>query len=148
MLIFNLQAGTFEERALPEGRDLLIKALVGTSCSSASITNCSVLSGDAHIWFIRGKRRVGFEFELELTWQISASTGSTTGTPAAAAVQGTMKLPSASPDELDDLHIQDVKVVKSSNDAAADASALSAAKGLKGSLEAALANYYEELKKM
>jgi hypothetical protein len=59
-----------------------------------------------------------------------------------------MKLPSASPDDLDDLHIQDVKVVKSSNDAAADASALTAAKALKGSLEAALANYYEELKKM
>eukprot|EP00775_Hariotina_reticulata_P013632 gene13632-biopygen15572 len=141
-------AGTFEERTLPEGRDLLIKALEGTSCGTASITQCSILSGDAHIWWIRGKRRVGFEFEVELTWQISGNSSSSSKCTHAAAVQGTMKLPSASPDELDELHIQDVKLSNSSSNAAADASALTAAKGLKGSLEAALSSYYEELKKM
>lgn len=61
------------------------------------------------------------------------------------AVTGTITVSDATPDDIDDLHIA-VKLDKASGDAAADAAALQAAKGLKQPLEQALLEFYSELK--
>lgn len=138
-----LQAGTFEERAVTDwAKQQLEQAAVGISSDQATITGCTVLSGDAHMWFIRGKKRHGFEFEIELTWQLSSSSSSDAATEPGR--KGTIKLPSASPDELDDLHME-VSLDQASGDAA-DAAALQAARSLKQPLEEALTKFYAELK--
>lgn len=144
-------AGTFEERDVTEwAKQQLQQTLVGTSSSSAVITGCNVPSGDAHIWFIRGKKRHGFEFDIELQWSLSSSSGSSDAAAAAAAAaagsSGSIKLTGVSPDELDDLSHMEVTLSQASGDAAADAAALAAARGLKGPLQQALAGFYAELK--
>jgi hypothetical protein len=151
-----LQAGTFEERAVTDwAQQQLQQTLVGTSSSKATISGCKVLSGDAHIWFIRGKKRHGFEFDIELQWKLNnGSSSSSAGDDAAAADAdaatgsgGSIKLSGVSPDELDDLSHMEVTLSNASGDSAADSAALAAAKGLKEPLEQALAAFYAELKK-
>jgi hypothetical protein len=150
-----LQAGTFEERAVTDwAKQQLQQTLVGTSNSKATITSCNVLSGDAHIWFIRGKKRHGFEFDIELQWKLGSSSSSSAGDDAAAAdaeaaagSSGSIKLSGVSPDELDDLSHMEVTLGSASGEAAADSAALAAAKGLKEPLGQALAAFYAELKK-
>jgi hypothetical protein len=150
--VIALQAGTFEERAVTDwAKQQLQQTLVGTSSSKAAITGCSVLSGDAHIWFIRGKKRHGFEFDLELQWKLLSSSSGSGNAAAAdseeeAGCSGSMKLTGVSPDELDDLSHIDVTLAKASGDAAADSAALAAARGLKEPLEQALAAFYAELR--
>jgi hypothetical protein len=141
-----LQAGTFEERAVTDwAKQQLQQTLVGIISSKAVVTGCSVLSGDAHIWFIRGKKRHGFEFDIELQWKLSSSSSSDAA-DAGACSSGSIKLSGVSPDELDDLSHMEVTLSKASGNAAADSAALAAAKGLKGPLEQALAAFYAELK--
>jgi hypothetical protein len=150
-----LQAGTFEERAVTDwAKQQLQQTLVGTSSSKAVVTSCNVVSGDAHIWFIRGKKRHGFEFDIELQWKLGSSSSSSAGDDAAAAADadaaagssGNIKLSGVSPDELDDLSHMEVTLSNASGDAAADSAALAAAKGLKEPLEQALAAFYAELR--
>lgn len=89
--------------------------------------------------FIRGKKRSGFDFHIELEWQHGSSSSSATGT------RGTLKLPSASPDDLDDLHVE-VSIDVPSGDAAADEAARQAAKQLKQPLQEVLDSFLTELR--
>jgi hypothetical protein len=89
--------------------------------------------------FIRGKKRAGFEFEVELEWQQGSSIAE------AQEPRGTLKLPSVSPDDLDDLHCE-VSVDAATGDAAADEAARQAAKQLKQHLQDVLDQFYAELR--
>lgn len=89
--------------------------------------------------FIRGKKRSGFDFNMELEWQRGSSTADA-GDP-----RGTLKLPSASPDDLDDL-ICEVSIDAATGDAAADEAARQAAKQLKGPLQEVLEQFLTELR--
>ncbi|KAF6266582.1 activator of Hsp90 ATPase [Scenedesmus sp. NREL 46B-D3] len=149
-------AGTFEERAVTDwAKQQLQQTLVGTRSSKAVITSCNVLSGDAHIWFIRGKKRHGFEFDIELQWKLSSSSSPGDDSAAAQAAgtadaeagsSGSIKLSAVSPDELDDLSHMEVTVSNAVGDAAAESVALAAAKGLKEPLEHVLDAFYAELR--
>jgi hypothetical protein len=89
--------------------------------------------------FIRGKKRAGFDFDIQLEWQQGGSIAE------AQEPRGTLKLPSASPDDLDDLHCE-VSVDAGTGDAAADEAARQAAKQLKQQLQDVLGQFYTELR--
>ena len=89
MYVLVTQAGTFEERGVTDwAQQLLRQRLVGVASAdgAARVTAVSSLTGDAHIWFVRGKKRHGFEFDITLAW--SSADDSTSGT---------VRLPSAAP---------------------------------------------------
>lgn len=142
-LFWCFQAGTFEERDVTEwAKQQLQAALASTISSTASVTNVNSITGHANIWFIRGKKRHGFDFNIELAWQAVDSSG-----VSAAAAKGTLMLSDVTPDDLDDLHIE-VKLNTAAGDAMADAAAVQAAKGLKQPLEQVIARFYRDLKTM
>jgi hypothetical protein len=84
--------------------------------------------------FIRGKKRSGFDFQLELQWQHSS-----------AGSKGTLKVPSATPDDLDDLHCE-VSIDPGTGDTPADDAARQAAKKLKEPLQELLGQLLAELR--
>lgn len=86
--------------------------------------------------FIRGKKRSGFDFQIELEWSSTAD---------AQEPRGTLKLPSASPDDLDDLHCE-VSLDAGTGEAAADEAARQGAKQLKQELVGVLEEFLEELR--
>ncbi|KAF8072971.1 hypothetical protein HT031_000631 [Scenedesmus sp. PABB004] len=135
-------AGTFEERSITEpAKQQLQQALLGVGAGGARVTRVSSVTGDAHVWFVRGTPRCGFDFNIELAWACG-------GGAEPGSASGTLRLPVASPDELDgDLLLEDVKLDAPSGDAAADAAALAAARGLKPALEEALREFYAALKR-
>lgn len=89
--------------------------------------------------FIRGKKRSGFDFQIELEWQQGSSISE------AKEARGTLKVPSASPDDLDNLHCE-VSIDGGTGDAAADEAARQAAKALKQPLQDALEKFLAELR--
>jgi hypothetical protein len=106
------------------------------------------IAGDAHIWFIRGKKRHGFEFNIACSWEAENAGSSSSEAAAAAVVKGTLRLPTASPDDLDDLHMEVEITDKTGVDAAVQQQALREAKQLKEPLEAALSKFYADLKQL
>lgn len=132
------QAGTFEERDVTEwAKQQLQEMLVTASSSNAAITKVNSITGHANIWFIRGNKRHGFDFSMDLSWELSSSKDT----------KGTLKVSDATPDDLDDLHVE-VKLDKNSGDTTADTAALQAARGLKQQLETHLQQFYSQLKAM
>jgi hypothetical protein len=96
------------------------------------------VSGHANIWFIRGSKRAGFEFDIDASWAVG---------DAGSEVAGTLKLVGASPDDLDDIEPSEVKVAdKKAGREADEAAAIKEARKLAGPLRQALAAFYEELK--
>lgn len=89
--------------------------------------------------FIRGKKRSGFDFSLELEWQRGSSVSD------AREPRGTLKVPSASPDDLDDLACE-VSIDAGTGDAAADEAARQAAKKLQQLLQDLLQEFLGELR--
>lgn len=89
--------------------------------------------------FIRGNKRSGFDFELDLEWQQGSSTADAQG------ARGTLKVPSAGPDDLDDLHIE-VSIDAPTGDRQADEAARQAAKQLKQPLQDLLEQFLTELR--
>lgn len=130
------QAGTFEERNVTEwAKERLTQLLQEQKQGSVCIEKVDSISGEAHIWFIRGKKRHGFEFDVSLTW-LDPATG----------IKGTIKLPSASPDDMDDLHLEADITDKDTAKAAQEAAALQAARSMKPCLQELLSGFYDELK--
>jgi hypothetical protein len=76
---------------------------------------------------------------LELEWQRGSSVSD------AQEPRGTLKVPSASPDDLDDLHCE-VSIDAGSGDAAADEAARQAAKKLQQPLQDLLEQFLGELR--
>ncbi|GBF97139.1 hypothetical protein Rsub_10326 [Raphidocelis subcapitata] len=133
-------AGTFEERDATEwAKEALTRALGAVSGPrGARVASVDSVAGHASIWFIRGKRRAGFEFDVAITWAHGEGDG---------AVRGTLKLAGASPDDLDDLEPSEIAVLdRSPARAAAEAEAVAAAKAMAAPLRDALAAFYGELK--
>lgn len=89
--------------------------------------------------FIRGKKRSGFDFQIDLEWHQGSSTAD------AKEPRGTLKVPSASPDDLDDL-ICEVSLDAGTGEAAADEAARQAAQKLKQPLQEALEQFLTELR--
>jgi len=89
--------------------------------------------------FIRGNKRSGFDFELDLEWQQGSSTADAQGT------RGTLKVPSVGPDDLDDLHVE-VSIDAPTGDGQADEAAWQAAKQLKQPLQDLLEQFLTELR--
>lgn len=134
------QAGTFEERDVTEwAKQRLQDMVVGTSTGQAVVTKCRSITGNANIWFIRGNKRSGFDFELDLEWQQGSSTADAQGT------RGTLKVPSVGPDDLDDLHVE-VSIDAPTGDGQADEAAWQAAKQLKQPLQDLLEQFLTELR--
>ncbi|KAI8463768.1 MAG: hypothetical protein J3K34DRAFT_135846 [Monoraphidium minutum] len=136
-------AGTFEEKDATEwAKGALKAALAGAAGGGAGgprVTGVSSVAGHANIWFIRGSKRAGFEFDIEAAWAVGAGD---------SEVKGTLKLAGASPDDLDDIEPSEVVVSdKVPGREAAEAAAARAARSeLAGPLRAALAGFYSELK--
>lgn len=59
------QAGTFEERNWSEwSKDRLKLMFKDLKIGDVTITDVNSITGDAHAWVVRGKRRHGFDFEV------------------------------------------------------------------------------------
>jgi hypothetical protein len=130
-------AGTFEERNVSKwAQDRLKDLLVGCSAGGVSVTEVTSVTGDANIWMVRGKKRHGFSFEISMSWKMEAA--------GAATVAGTLKVPNADVEDLDDLTLEP-EVTKSGKDKE-EAEALAACKQLKGPLEKALQDFLKEFK--
>ncbi|KAL4436753.1 hypothetical protein ABPG75_003892 [Micractinium tetrahymenae] len=120
-------AGTWEERPIrlswvQEQLGELLAAVAhshqGARVAVVEVTSCS---GEAHQWFVRGKKRAGFELAVEFRWRADL---------AGAAVTGTAKVPHAAADELDEMELE-VKL---------DSSAPAGDAGGEGGVEAAEAS--------
>ena len=151
LLLFSsaMQAGTFEERTVTDwAKPCLKDCLLGVKHGSVSLTAVTDIAGDAHIWFIRGKKRHGFEFNIACSWQAEAGSTSSSSSSESAVVKGTLRLPTASPDDLDDVHMEVDVSDKAGTDAAVQQQVLREVRQLKEPLEAALRSFYAELKKL
>ncbi|GAX83043.1 hypothetical protein CEUSTIGMA_g10469.t1 [Chlamydomonas eustigma] len=130
-------AGTFEERNVSKwAQDRLKDLLAGCSAGGVTITEVSSVIGDANIWMVRGKKRHGFSFEISMSWKMEAAGG--------ISVSGTLKIPNADVEDLDDLTLEP-SVTKSGRDKE-EADALTAVKKLKGPLEKVLSGFLREFK--
>lgn len=96
-------AGTWEERPVKLGwvQEQLGELLAavahshqGAQVAVVEVTSCS---GEAHQWFVRGKKRAGFELAVEFKWRAEL---------AGAVVTGTAKVPHAAADELDEMELE------------------------------------------
>jgi hypothetical protein len=98
--------------------------------------------------FIRGKKRSGFEFELDLAWTSSSSGsgGGDCGSDGSGGCCGAIKVPSASPDDVEDLHCEVTLDSAAGGDAAAGSAALQEARGLQQPLQRVLAQLVEDLR--
>jgi len=133
------KAGTFEERDATEwAKDAIRRALTAVATPGARVTAVAAVTGHASLWFIRGSKRAGFEFDLDLTW---------TAGEGEEAVQGTLKLMGASPDDLEDIEPSEVAVSeRRAGRGASEAAAVSEAKRLAGPIREALEAFYAELR--
>ena len=104
------KAGTWEERSHTDWARARAEALlVGKrfpvgAAAHAAITAVKTFKGDATVVMVRGKPRPGFDFNVALTWE---ATGWTTeegeGEEAKGpAVKGSVKIPEASKDTVED----------------------------------------------
>jgi len=101
------QAGTWEEKNLNSWASSRIKELVGSlgsldfSTGKASIDEVSKCSGDAYLVTVRNKKRVGYNYELSLSfkggWKIKEEQ---------KKVMGHIDIPEFSLGELDDLEAE------------------------------------------
>lgn len=134
------QAGTFEERDATEWAKERLTVALGALASpgGARVTKVTSLAGHASIWFIRGSKRTGFEFDISLDW--AAGEGE-------SEVRGTLKVAGASPDDIDDVEPSEVSVSdRKPGREAAEAAGAREARRLAGPLREALASFYAELK--
>ncbi|GAB4823556.1 hypothetical protein N2152v2_010602 [Parachlorella kessleri] len=107
------KAGTFEERNVTEwAKARLAELLEGAACppahqgGSVSITAISSCAGEAHQWLVRGKKRGGFEFVLGLKWRAELDSKSWAA--------GSVRIPEASADDLEELRLEGLKVTERS----------------------------------
>eukprot|EP00884_Botryococcus_braunii_P017879 jgi/Botrbrau1/4775/Bobra.0137s0047.1 len=119
--------GTSISGASAWNKDLHIGGKVG----SVSTTGCKSCAGEAHLWIIRGKPRGGFEFDIELDWTAELP-GSDT---ELKKVNGTLRIPNACPDDLDELKLTVSVEERSEPLKAEEETAVEGAKGLLGPLK-------------
>jgi Fe-S cluster assembly iron-binding protein IscA len=112
-------AGTWEERThtkWAEGRigELLVTgdAIAETDSARVLLTSVKKLEGDATVVMVRGKPRHGFDFSLTLTFECvfkekkDGNTDDDDGTDEAfTTIKGTVKVPEASRDVLEDENV-------------------------------------------
>ncbi|GAQ85928.1 hypothetical protein KFL_002610140 [Klebsormidium nitens] len=97
------KAGTWEERNLTAwGKDRLGELLkeldeISFPEGRARVTEMSSCTGDATQFFVRGKRRCGYHFEIDLKWK---------GTFKEEEVTGMLKIPEAAFGELDEVTVE------------------------------------------
>lgn len=126
-------AGTWEERThtkWAEGRmaELLVTgdAVAETDSARVKLTSVKKLEGDATVVMVRGKPRHGFDFSLTLTFECvfkekSKEDGNTddddgnTEEEAFTTIKGTVKVPEASRDVLEDENVDFVCDVDEKN---------------------------------
>ncbi|GLI65481.1 hypothetical protein VaNZ11_009019 [Volvox africanus] len=95
-------AGTFEERgATPWAKFRLTELILNRELPGGDVTVVDVNSceGEANIFIVRGKKRCGFDFELQLAWKA-------TSRPGAIESRGNCKVLNFSSDDPDDLEVQ------------------------------------------
>mmetsp|Transcript_37438 Transcript_37438/g.88979 ORF Transcript_37438/g.88979 Transcript_37438/m.88979 type:complete len:211 (+) Transcript_37438:177-809(+) len=141
---------TFEERDISKwAKQELKQQLLGVRIDSgdivATISSVTKVEGEAHIWVVRGKKRVGFEFHVDCDW---SATVKRDGGPV--QVSGTLSLPEVEPDELDELEVRDIKLkdsTKDTDDAEATQAALAAVRNeIPASIRAACRGFLSVLK--
>ena len=124
-------AGTWEDRdCTAAAKAALTARLVGLEVGGgvATITALPAIAGDgACVTIVRGVARAGFDFDVTLEWTAAGGGG----------VVGTARLPSCSPDDLDDLAVVDLAVTSEGGG--------SAPPGLAGALAAAVGAALEGL---
>mmetsp|Transcript_38249 Transcript_38249/g.108132 ORF Transcript_38249/g.108132 Transcript_38249/m.108132 type:complete len:215 (-) Transcript_38249:221-865(-) len=145
-------AQTFEERDVSKwAKEELSRQLLQVKCEAESgavvvaLSEVKKADGDANIWLVRGKKRVGFEFKVECKWNAAVSEQ---GGEEPLNVTGRLTVPNLAVDELDELELSDVKLdgQEDAKNKAARASALAAVKKcILPQIEAAAARFREAL---
>ncbi|GIL75935.1 hypothetical protein Vretimale_5509 [Volvox reticuliferus] len=136
-------AGTFEERgATPWAKSRLTELILKRELPGGDVTMVDVNSceGEANIFIVRGKKRCGFDFELQLAWKA-------TPRPEAIEIRGHCKVLNFSSDDPDDLEVQPEVSHRQPDRAADEAAALARVKTvLQSELVKILGQLLEELK--
>lgn len=132
-------ADTFEERNVTSyAKEQLEQLLTGLEAVSGGlqlkVTGAEKCEGEAHVWYVRGKKRVGYEFDATIQWEGTDVEGS--------QVSGTFRLPNLCPDDLDELELEGVTCSKD----AAQQAAVAAAKQLLQQVQQQLEGLQELLK--
>ncbi|GIL44600.1 hypothetical protein Vafri_2125, partial [Volvox africanus] len=136
-------AGTFEERgATPWAKSRLTELILKRELPGRDVTVVDVNSceGEANIFIVRGKKRCGFDFELQLAWKA-------TPRPEAIEIRGHCKVLNFSSDDPDDLEVQPEVSHRQPDRAADEAVALARVKAvLESELVKVVSQLLEELK--
>ncbi|GFR47177.1 hypothetical protein Agub_g8870, partial [Astrephomene gubernaculifera] len=136
-------AGTFEERnASAWAKARLKELLVGLRLAGGEVEVLDVNSceGEANIFLVRGKKRCGFDFELQLAWKAVPR-------PGAVEIRGHCKVLNFSSDDPDDLEVRPEVGARQPERAADEAAAMARVKAvLQPELVRVLGQLLEELK--
>ncbi|KXZ56283.1 hypothetical protein GPECTOR_1g248 [Gonium pectorale] len=134
-------AGTFEERgATSWAKGRLTELIRGLPSGDVAVTDVNSCEGEANIFIVRGKKRCGFDFELQLAWKAVPR-------PGAIEVRGVCKVLSFCSDDPDDLEVAPEVGSRQPERAADEAAALALVKStLRPQLSKLLVQLLDELK--
>ncbi|KAG2450472.1 hypothetical protein HYH02_004973 [Chlamydomonas schloesseri] len=137
-------AGTFEERNATSWAKArvgeLVRGLEGLASGDVTVVDLNSCEGEANIFLVRGKKRCGFDFELQLAWKAVPA-------PGAIEIRGTCKVLNFCSDDPDDMEVVPEVGHKQAERAADEAAALKKVKSaLTPALGKVLAQLLDELK--
>ncbi|KAG2493273.1 hypothetical protein HYH03_008410 [Edaphochlamys debaryana] len=136
-------AGTFEERNATSWAKDRLKGLLGgleLAGGEVTVTDVNSVEGEANIFLVRGKKRSGFDLEMQLAWK---------GVPRAGAgeLRGHCKVTGFASDDPDDLTLAPEITGRQAERAADEAAMVSRLQAvLRPHLEALIGQLADELK--
>jgi len=133
-------AGTYEERDVSAWARARVEALLkGEEQEKAVELVSAAATGEAHVFFVRGRRRAAFELDVSLVWRSASAADE-------GVIRGTAKATNVTGDDVDDEDDVDV-VVALDGDGGADAAAAKAAqKAARQELRALLCERLRQLR--
>lgn len=149
------QAGTWEERGHNDWAKARVNELIvgktidipaGGAGAKAEVKTVKTFKGDATVVMVRGQPRHGFDFDITLTWEASGFDGDDDD---AKPVKGTIHIPEASRDTVDDDELEYTVTVeerKSDRRAQEDAAYKVLKSGLRDFFHKSFATVDKELK--
>ena len=150
------EAGTWEERGHTDWAKARVNEMIvgkslpvssGGANAKATVKTVKTFKGDATVVMVRGQPRHGFDFDITLTWEAEGFDGDDDDKPA--AVKGTIHIPEASRDTVDDDELEYTVTVeerKSDRRAQEDAAYKTLKGGLRDFFHQCFATIDKELK--